>query len=215
MLTKIEGTYPGEFIDSEANGTRSRDEITIAPGENVVAGEVLGEITNSGATAAAAAGNTGNGAMGAITVGAGAKVGDYTLTFIEPGANGGDFIVEDPDGITVGAGAVATAFAGGGLGFTLADGAADFVSGDQIVITVAAGSGEFVAYDQDGTNGSEVAAGISYGNYNATDAAVKGVLFARDGEVNGNDLIWPSTIDAGEKLVAIAQLKALGILVRT
>jgi len=215
MTTLTEGKHPGEFIDSEANGTRSRDEITILSGENVVAGEVLGQVTKDTASAAAAAGNTGDGTMGAITVGAGAKVGDYVLTVIEPGTDAGDFIVEDPDGINVGGGDVASAFSGGGLSFTLADGAADFVAGDQIVITVAAGSGKYVAYNQDGTDGSEVAAAIAYDNYDATDGDVVGVGVVRDAEVNGNELTWPSDIDAGEQDAAEAQLKTLGILVRT
>jgi hypothetical protein len=214
MTALTEGKYPGEFIDSEANGTRSRDEGTILSGENVVAGQVLGLDTKGAATAGAVIG-TGDGAMGEITVSAGAKVGAYRLTFIEPGTNVGDFIVEDPDGINVGAGAVAAAFVGGGLAFTLADGDNDFIAGDQIVITVAAGSGKYVAYDQDGVTGSEVAAGVAYGNYDATSADVAGVIVVRDAELNGNELTWPSDITAGEKLIAIAQLKALGLLVRT
>jgi len=215
MTTLTEGKHAGEFIDSEANGTRSRDEIVILTGENVVAGEVLGQVTKGSASAAAVAGNTGNGTMGAITVGAGAKAGDYTLTVIEPGSDVGDFIVEDPDGVNVGAGVVASAFSGGGLGFTLADGSNDFAAGDQIVITVAAGSGKYVAYNQDGTDGSEVAAAIAYDNYDATAADVDGVGIVRDAEVNGNELTWPSDIDEAEQAAAEAQLKAVGILVRT
>jgi hypothetical protein len=88
------------------------------------------------AEAAALGTNTGNGAMGAITVSAGAKPGRYTLTFIEPGSNVGTFIVLDPDGIQIGDGVVAAAFSAGGLAFTLADGATDFVSGDSFAITV-------------------------------------------------------------------------------
>lgn len=88
------------------------------------------------AVAAAVAGNTGNGTMGAVTVSAGAKAGVYTLTIIEPAANAGAFIVTDPDGIVIGNGDVAVAFSAGGLAFTLADGATDFASGDQFTITV-------------------------------------------------------------------------------
>lgn len=214
MAELTEGTYAGEFIASEANGSRSRDTITVASGEELLAAQVVGKVTKGAATAAAAAGNTGNGTMGAITVGAGAKAGDYTLTIVEPGTNLGTFVVEDPAGIIVGTGVVATAFAGGGLGFTLADGATDFVAGDLFTITVAAGSGEVVAYDQDATDGSEVAAGIAYDAYDASSAAVTGVIIARDAEVNGNDLLWPSDIEAAEQAVAEAQLLALGIVVR-
>lgn len=44
---KDEGKYAGEFILSEANGYRSREEVTLAEGENVKAGEVLGKVTAS------------------------------------------------------------------------------------------------------------------------------------------------------------------------
>lgn len=89
------------------------------------------------ATAAALGTNTGNGTMGSITASAGAKVGRYTLTIVEPAANAGAFVVTDPDGVQIGDGAVASAFSAGGLAFTLADGATDFVAGDSFAITVA------------------------------------------------------------------------------
>lgn len=93
------------------------------------------------ATAAALGTNTGNGAMGAITVDETvARAGVYTLTIIEPAANAGTFVVEGPDGVQVGDGAVAAAFNAGGLAFTLADGATDFVAGDSFKITVAGGA---------------------------------------------------------------------------
>jgi hypothetical protein len=88
------------------------------------------------ATSAALGTNTGNGVFGAVTVSAGAKIGGHVITMIEPGANVGTFIHEDPDGIIVGHGVVATAYSGGGLAFTIADGATDFVSGDQFTVTV-------------------------------------------------------------------------------
>lgn len=97
------------------------------------------------AVAAAVAGNTGNGTMGAVTVSAGAKAGVYTLTITEPAANAGAFVVEDPDGINIGNGDVAAAFSAGGLAFTLADGATDFAAGDQFTITVTLTAGGAIA----------------------------------------------------------------------
>jgi hypothetical protein len=100
-------------------------------------GVVLGGTFAATASSAALGTNTGNGTMGAITVTAGAKQGNYVLTIIEPGANVGTFTVVDPDGVQIGDGAVASAFSAGGLAFTLADGATDFVAGDSFTITVA------------------------------------------------------------------------------
>lgn len=42
---KDEGKHAAEFILSEANGYRSREEVTLAEGEKVKAGEVLGKVT--------------------------------------------------------------------------------------------------------------------------------------------------------------------------
>lgn len=52
MTTLTEGQHAGEFIVSEANKTRSRDPITVAAGQNLKAGAVLGKITASGEYAA-------------------------------------------------------------------------------------------------------------------------------------------------------------------
>ena len=176
MTILTEGNHPGEFILSEGNVTISREKITVLLAEVLKAGEVVAKVTKAGGTGAAVAGNTGDGTIGAITVAAGNKLGVYKVTFIEPAANLGTFEVEDPDGINVGTGVVASAFTGGGITFTIADGAADFVAGDQFDITIAAGSNKFVAFNQDGTNGSEVAAGILFDAVDATAADTDGVM---------------------------------------
>src|SRR4051812_20335131 len=115
---------------------------TLLTGEGALArGTLLGAVTVGAAVAAAYAGNTGNGVFGAVTTGANAKPGVYNVVFVEPAANVGTFIVEDPDGNIVGRGNVAAAF-NGPIAFTIADGATDFISGDGFTVTVAAGSGK-------------------------------------------------------------------------
>lgn len=90
------------------------------------------------ATSAVFAGNTGNGAMGAVTVAAGCKVGAWKVVIVEPGTNVGAFIVFDPDGImSPEGGDVASAYDNDSIAFTLADGSTDFVAGDGFTITVA------------------------------------------------------------------------------
>lgn len=89
------------------------------------------------ATPAAAAGNTGNGTCGTVTLSAGAKAGVYTMSCFAAATNAGKFRLEDPDGLYVGTVTVASAFSAGGLAFTLADGATDFAVGDAFTITVA------------------------------------------------------------------------------
>ena len=48
MTTKTEGKHAGEFLLSEANGQRSRANVTIVSGQNLSAGAVLGKVTASG-----------------------------------------------------------------------------------------------------------------------------------------------------------------------
>jgi hypothetical protein len=83
-------------------------------GYNLVAGTVLGKIRGT-ASSAALGTNTGNGTMGAVTLGAGAMEGDYKLTIIEPGTNVGNFVVEDPLGRDRRPRHRRSAFSGGGL----------------------------------------------------------------------------------------------------
>ncbi len=99
-------------------------------------GVVVGAAFAATATSAAQGTNVGNGTMGAVTVSAGAKQGDYTLRIVEPATNAGAFVVEDPTGVSIGHGNVASAFSAGGLAFTLADGSTDFSAGDSFTITV-------------------------------------------------------------------------------
>lgn len=43
-----EGRHAGEFLVSEANGSRSRENVTVAAGQNLKAGAVLGKLTAGG-----------------------------------------------------------------------------------------------------------------------------------------------------------------------
>lgn len=70
MSTLTEGKYPGEFLMSEANGTRSRDTVTVVSGAGVIEpGTVLGKITASGKyTTALLASNDGSESAAAIAL---------------------------------------------------------------------------------------------------------------------------------------------------
>lgn len=48
MPSITENPHAGSFILSEANGDRSRENVVIAQGENLIAGALLGKITSSG-----------------------------------------------------------------------------------------------------------------------------------------------------------------------
>lgn len=212
MPVLTQGVQVGEWLLSEAEGQRSRDSatVTVAGAVALPSGTVLGRITVGAITSSAVAGNTGNGTMGTVTGSAGAKAGVYKLTIVEPAANAGAFIVEDPDGIVIGNGDVAAAFSAGGLAFTLADGATDFAAGDQFNITVAAGTGKYVKYVSNATDGSQVAAAVLYQSLPGTNGDYKATIFNTDAEVIGAMLNGGAGTDA----TGIAGLRAVGIKVR-
>jgi len=226
MTTLTETLHAGGYIVSEANGALSREEITVAASQTLVPGQVLGRVASGGpgggvatvGAAAPAAGNVGNGAFGVPTADAGAPAGIYSIVIIEPGTNVGTFEVFKPNGMLDGTGVVGAAY-NGTINFTIADGSTDFVAGDRWTVSVsyadAATAGQYKAYNQDGTDGTQVAAGVLFSAVvTAVAETRKAAAHVRQCEVRGVDLTWPGDIDAGEKAIAIAQLNALGIYVR-
>lgn len=163
-------------------GTRElrSEKRTLAAG-TLARGAIVGLVIGT-ATPAAAAGNTGNGTMGAVTLGAGAKAGVYRVVCIEPAANAGTFAVEDPDGVIVGRANVAVAFAGP-IGFTLTDGATDFVAGDSFTVTVAAGGTNVALCAAAATDGSQTPWGIVAVDADASAGAAE-VLVYTHGDFN-------------------------------
>lgn len=214
MAEKVETLHAAGFLISEANGNRSRDNGILLSGQNLLAGAVVGKTATAGTIAsAAAAGNTGNGTMGSLSVGGGAKVGDYRVIIIEPAANAGVFEVIDPDGVLVGRGNVASAFAGD-VNFTLADGATDFISGDLFTLTVSQLTTKYKVLAPAATDGTQRAAGILLSDTDASAADKACAVLTRAAEVNGNELVYPGGITATQKDVAISQLQAAGVMVR-
>jgi hypothetical protein len=209
-MIKIEGVHAGEFLLSEANGTRSREEVIISAGNGIVAaGTLIAKITSANAAVPTAkAGNLGNGVLGAITVGSLAITGTYLVTITEAAANGGAFSLMDPTGREVGTGTVGVAFTGGGLTFTLADGAVDFAVNDGFTLAVNANLGEWAPYDDDGANdGRRAASGILFAPVDATSNDIRAVAVLRDAEVI--ERLLTGLDAAGE-----ADLLALGIVFR-
>lgn len=199
-----------DFILSEANGQRSRANVVISAGSGVLeAGMLLAILTAANAaTATAAAGNVGNGVFGPVTVDSQAITGTYTVRITEAAANGGAFILYDPSENPVGDGLVGSAFTGGGLAFTVADGATDFDVGDNWSIAVQAGLGEYVPYDDDGANdGRRTVSGVLYAGVDASTRDVQAVAVVRDAEVAAALLI-------GLDAPARADMEAAGVLVR-
>lgn len=158
-------------------------------------GTVMGRINVGSATAAPkTGGNTGNGTISAITRGAGAKVGVYTLRMT--GAT--TFKLEDPDGFVIESqGATGAAFLDD-IGFTVTVGATPFAAGDGFDITVAAGTGTWTAATAAATDGSATPRAILVDDVDASAADVRGGIY-RSGQFNTGAL----TLGAGTTLAAV------------
>lgn len=203
--------HPGGFLVSQPRGHRHIDQGVITGAAKVLPGTVMGKQTVGTTAAAAALGtNTGNGTFGAITVGAGAEAGAYTVEFDDAT----HFIVSNPSGEEIGHGVTGTAFSAGGIGFTITAGGTAFAPGDSFTVTVAAGSGKWVTCTAAATDGSQIAAGICFGVSDATLNDVSGGIVTRDCEVNTSELVWDASMDSTHQTAALAQLLALGIVAR-
>lgn len=225
MTTLTENPHTGEFIVSEAPGTRSRAQILLTAASALVkAGTVLGVVETGTATMtvgtpySGTGATVGNGTISAATADAGAMEGTWQLECTATGATG-KFKVIKPDGTIDGILTIGTPYDGTrSINISVADGANDWLVGDIIPITVQYLDGESIlkyeAYDQDGTDGSQIAGGILYAAKTGTAGGVDAVAVVRDAEVNGNVLTWPSDITADEKALAISHLADLNIHVR-
>lgn len=204
MATALYNTLPRLklFVLGEASNQRSRDNIVVTQtGAAIESGTLLTKVDTGTAAFAMVAGSTGNPTSGAITVGAAAMAGTYTIEFTAATK----FTVEAPDGVTIGTGTTGVAFNKGGLTFTLTAGATPAVAGDTATIAVATGTGKYVVYTANGAAGPADA--ILYQSLPAATGDARAVGFTRDCEVNRFEL---TGLDAtGE-----AQLAQKGIIVR-
>lgn len=193
----------------------------------LVLGQLVARISGDDAPAvvfSAADGNTGDGVLtlGAPASTSAVKLGRYTVTFVGEAADAGNFKVEDPGGVSVGAGKVGTAF-GKHVRFTIADGAANFVVGDQFFIDVDAVDGanarKLVAWDPTGTDGRQVIQGVCLKDCAAAEDEdlIGGVLYSRRLSLLAESaIVWPAGTDAAAKASAIADMEdRLGLIVRS
>lgn len=146
--------------------------ITLLAGQSYKRGALLGKITIGAAAAAAkAGGNTGNGVFtldGATPLLKGAQPGVYKVVCMSAAANSGIFWIFDPQGNQLGQYVVGAAAFADQIKFTIADGAADFVIGDEFDVTVAAGSGKYTLATAAATDGSAVPDAVLVADVDAT-----------------------------------------------
>lgn len=135
----------GGFIISEAPGYRSRDNVTVASGQTLKAGAVVGRISKGiGRASIPTVVGTGNGTMSLVTIGPDAEKGTYVVKCTEIATHGGVFSVTTPSGqalpsFTMGTssgGTAAYTAAPDHIKFSLTDGGTDFAVNDTFSIVV-------------------------------------------------------------------------------
>jgi len=215
MTVLHEGRHPGEFIINEDPGTRSREAMKIASSQTIVAGAILAASAVAAdvvATATAASANTGNATIAMGNPAVTGKVKDGRYKGIATGAT--TVAWEDPDGKKIGISTHGAAFTKGGISLTITAGGSANVAGDEFYVDVEANADDYehVAYDPDG--GLPVSGIAIYGAVTGATETADIAAIARNAEVNGNCIAWPTGITTAEKADAIQALAALGIIVR-
>ena len=216
MASLTQGNTLQDILKWEEDNLYSREAVTIASGQDLSMGAVVGKIELGTCPSTGTAGsNTGGGTCTGVTAGSKAKVGIYTLKCIIAQAAAGVFTVADPDGYALPNAVVGHAYTDAQINFILNDGSPDFAYGDSFTITIAAGSGYVTELDPDEVDGSQNAYGFVTADFDASDGAISGVVIARNAIIVTTDLVWPAGISAGEKTTALAQMAAKGIIAAT
>jgi hypothetical protein len=116
----------------------ARDAITLASGQDLGSGAVLGKITKAlAAGPIPAIVGTGTGAMTALTFGPDVQTGNYVIELTETSSTAA-FTVTCPDGTKLHNGAVGTAYKSRHLSFLVSDGGT-MTTGDKYTVAVTAG----------------------------------------------------------------------------
>jgi hypothetical protein len=222
MAVQVQAFNQGDWLKWEHVDHRfSRDAVVLAAGQsNILTGTVLGQ-KSAGADLIEVVPNGRNTGHGVLAMDpttpilAGALSGVYTATCTVAAAGAGTFQVTAPGGavlgtVTVGGAAFATQ-----IKFTIADGAPDFVVGDQFSIELGPVSpATVVPLNLAASDGTQNAAGILLFTTDATSGAVKTTMIAREAVLSSYGLTWPAGITQAQQDAAVAQLGAKGIQVR-
>ncbi|MCB1636948.1 MAG: head decoration protein, partial [Xanthomonadales bacterium] len=175
MATLTEGVHALEFLLSYSRSCRSFESGVVAAGQVCLSGQVLGRLL--GAAAEVVTGD-GDGTISAITVGANAQPGVYTLTCTAESANAGTFSVRTPGGYPLPDLTVGVAYASTHINLTVGDGAEDWDTGDVIEVTVTGGN--YSAFDPSADDGSQIAAAVLGATTDATESARSAAIVVRD-----------------------------------
>lgn len=82
------------------------------------------------------------------------------------------------------------------------------------VLALNSSTGKYEGYDNDGTGVTNAARAILFADCDATEGDKAAVAITRDAEVHGDELIFATSEDTGDREAAFADLKTHGIIVR-
>jgi hypothetical protein len=180
---------------------------TLLSGEGALArGTLLGAVTVGAAAAVAYAGNTGNGVFGAVTTSPTPSPAFTTSSSSSRQRTSARSSSKIPT-VTSSAAATSPPPSRAQIGFTIADGATDFISGDGFTVTVAAGSGKMRKCVAANTDGSQRPVEILADAADSTAADVECETYTT-GDFNPNAITFGAGVTAANSEAA---LRALGI----
>lgn len=146
-----EGLHAAEFLVSEGPGYLSRDAVTVASGQALTAGAVLGKLTKRLAAAPIPTiVGTGTGLMSDLRFGPFVQVGNYVITLLATSATAA-FSVTAPDGTALPNGAVGTAYKSAHLSFLISNGGTMTLNDSYTVVVTAGGTPTVVGGTGTGT----------------------------------------------------------------
>ena len=208
--------------EDDSAGQLSREVVTVATGQTLLQGAVIGKITKAIATTGTAdAGNAGGGTVTSVTQGLMSKIGAYIVKCISVAVASPlsllRFEVTDPDGDVVGQPG-AGAFTSSQINLTITDGSPATEVDDFWTIAVSAGSGKVkeIAAQHDAVDGTSEAYGFLTADCTAT-GDTEAVAIVKNAVIIAANLVWPTTSPAfseGDKTAALVQLAAKGIVAR-
>ena len=113
-------------------------------------GTVIGQQTNNSVNVAAGT-NTGNGTVGAVSIGATQTFGAFVLT----ATSATNFTVVDPEGAALPNATVGTPYANAEINFTITAGGTAFVAGDKFTLTAIQATGNYIQSVKTAVDGSQ------------------------------------------------------------
>lgn len=170
-------------------------------------GTVLGQQTAQPITAAATVGNTGNGTIGTLSVGAAPLTGAYNLV----ATDATHFNVTNPEGTLLGAATAGVAFTGAQINFTITAGGVAFVAGDSFTVTVQDAVGTYIESVKTAVDGSQNPVAILADDADASAGPVDTGAYVA-GEFNVNALTYDASWTAATLTSA---LRAYGLFAKS